>query len=255
MPAATVARVDSAGREATAPRGHRRRRGRHRPNTARPPPPLGTARSDSHRSDRATPPARPLDRGGDAPGHGCRRRIDRAAPEFSIARTAREPTLPPTRRAAADTSHPDGTLSDELDDSPWSTVRDRSGHQNIRIDHDPERLSHGRPSAVGRPERCQFLGCDQLGLALRQGIGRRCVLTSELVEQPAQVRPDDESLHRFRDDHIDRHASTLSFTARRRQQLVADLHGRGDDRVLPHSEHGRLRTATTSVSPPSVGPP
>jgi TRAP-type C4-dicarboxylate transport system substrate-binding protein len=132
--------------------------------------------------------------------------------------------------------HPDVTRSDELDDAPWSTLRDRSGHQNVRIDHDPERLSHGRPSAAVGSERCQFLGRDQLGLTLRQGIRRRCVLTSELVEQPAQVGPDDEPLHRLRNDHIDRHAATLSLTPRRRQQLVADLYGRHDDRVLPHSD-------------------
>jgi len=124
--------------------------------------------------------------------------------------------------------HPDGTRSDELDDAPRSTICDRSGHQHVRIDHDPERLSHGSPSAACRPECCQFLDRNQLGITLRQRIRRRCVLTPELVEQPAQVSPDDESLHRLRHDRIDRHASTLSLAARRRQQLVADLHGRHD---------------------------
>jgi hypothetical protein len=143
--------------------------------------------------------------------------------------------------------HPDGTRSDELDDAPWSTVRDRSGHQNVRIDHDPERLSHGRPSAACRPERCEFLGRGQLRFTLRQGIRRRCVLTSELVEQPAQVRPDDESLHGLRHDRIDRHATTLSLAARRRQQLVADLHGRHEHRVLPTPDVSTTRPTARRI--------
>lgn len=185
MPAATVARVDSASREATAPRGHRRRRGRHRRNTARPPPPLGTVRSDSHRSDRATPRhvrwiGEAMRQDADVGDESIELLWSSPSQEPLASQHALQLVVQPRTR-----HHRDGTRSDELDDAPWNTVCDRSGHQNVRIDHDPERLSQGRPSAVGRPERCQFLGRDQRGR-----LGSRLVRSRIRASQPSSP-PDD----------------------------------------------------------------